>query len=601
MTWKNLRTLLVVSALLLPLTACERADEPSGPVGAGDHSAHGGSPRAAGDDVDEKTDVKPRQGEVGLESREYPSEVLTPLRQALEAYEEIRDALANDAMDGVTARAERLTGALELARAMTDDARLDGFLVEATGAGRALTEASEISRARLAFGELSRFLIPVVGADARLASGRTVYSCPMTTDAFNRWIGDEGSVENPFQGREMLSCGDVSGWTVPGAASLEEVETHAEVVHGEGEVAHYTCAMHPSVKSSVPGICPICSMELTPVTHEEIESGVIFVDSARRQTIGVKTALVEVRPMTLSVRAVGKVVVDETRRAQVSVKYEGWIGELHVDEPGQRVKKGQTLFTLYSPDLYAAQEEYLAAVESQRRARDTGAPDRADYLVEAARKRLELWDLEPWQIDRLAESGQSMKHLPIVSPVSGHVVEKNVVQGAAVRPGQTLFEIAGLDRIWVEAELYESELPLVEEGQPVTVTLPYLPGRELSGTVAFVYPYLDGSTRTGRVRIELANPGLELKPDMYASVELTRDLGEALVIPESAVIYAGPRRVVFLDLGEGRLRPQQVVVGPKSGDVYPVLEGLQAGDRVVTSGNFLVAAESRLKSALEQW
>lgn len=589
-----IRTTWLIPVLLAFLVACNPADEPSGPVGAGDHSAHGGGgsgPPPARDSARED----------GLESREYPPEVLEPLRQVLGAYEEIQDLLANDTLDGVTVRAERLAGALELARAMTEDERLGEYLTEAGGAGRALTDVSEIERARDAFGELSRFLIPVIGADERLTSGRTVYSCPMTEDAFNRWIGGDGPMENPYRGREMLTCGSEVDWTVPAASSLEEVETHTEVVHAEGDVAHYTCAMHPSVKSAEPGICPICSMELTPVTYEEIESGVMFVDSARRQTLGVKTAPVERRSMTLDVRAVGRIVVDETRRARVTVKYEGWIEDLRVDEPGQRVRKGQTLFTLYSPDLYAAQEEYLAALDSQRRARDTGAPDRADYLVEAARKRLELWDLEPWQIERLAESGQPMKNLPIVSPVSGHVVEKNVVRGAAVRPGETLFEIAGLDRIWVEAELYESELPLVEEGQPVTVTLPYLPGRKLSGEVSFVYPYLDGETRTGRVRVELPNPGLELKPDMYATVELTRDLGEALVVPESAVVYAGPRRIVFLDLGEGRLRPQEVEVGPKSGDVYPVLEGLQAGDRVVTSGNFLIAAESRLKSALEQW
>jgi len=181
------------------------------------------------------------------------------------------------------------------------------------------------------------------------------------------------------------------------------------------------------------------------------------------------------------------------------------------------------------------------------------------------------------------------------------VVEKNVVEGASVQPGMTLFRIAGLDRVWVEAEVYESELPLVEVGQEAVVTFPYLPGVERRGTVAFLYPYLDPATRTGRVRVELPNPDGALKPDMFAHVTLVRDLGEKLVVPEQAVLYAGPRSFVFVDLGEGRLKPQQVQTGRKDDGWLEILSGLEEGDVIVTSGNFLIAAESRLKSAIEQW
>jgi membrane fusion protein, copper/silver efflux system len=598
-TTRDASLTLVLLAALLPMAVLAGAcgGEGSGPaVQPADHGAHGST-----------LPVEPPGAADGLrlDPRSYPPEVLEPLRTALAAYESARDLLASDQTAGLAPRAARLATALEQAGAAVDEAELSAVLQEATGAAHGLVEAvagGELEPIRRAFGEVSRFLIPLVGADERLTEGRTVYACPMTEDGFDRWIGGDESLENPFMGRDMLTCGSQVPWSSPPASSVEEVETHAEHAHGADDgIAHYTCAMHPSVKSPAPGICPICSMELTPVTRAELASGVLLVDEGRRQAIGVKTAAVETRPVSVDVTAVGRVVVDETRRAEVTVKYRGWIQDLRVNEPGQRVQRGQTLFTLYSPDLYAAQEELLAAVASRERARGTSAPGRADYLVEAATRRLELWDLAPWQIDRLLASGKAEKYLPIVSPVSGHVVVKNVVAGAAVEPGETLFEIAGLDRVWVEAELYENELALVREGDPVTVTLPYLPGRRIPGKVAFIYPYLDGASRTGRVRVELANPGLELKPDMYASVEMTRDLGRTLVVPASAVIYAGPRRLVFVDLGGGRLRPQEVEVGPKMGDVYPVLAGLSPGDRVVTSGNFLIAAESRLKSALEVW
>jgi Cu(I)/Ag(I) efflux system membrane fusion protein len=268
---------------------------------------------------------------------------------------------------------------------------------------------------------------------------------------------------------------------------------------------------------------------------------------------------------------------------------------------GQRVRKGEILFTLYSPELYSAQEEYLAALGSQSAAAGTSAPARADYLVGAARERLRLWDLRDWQIDQLAERGSPLEHIPVVSPVGGVVIEKMVVEGGAVEPGMKLYRIAGLETVWVEAEVYESELSLVSVGQEAEVILPYLTDKRFHGKVSFVYPYLGDQTRTGRVRIELSNPNLELRPDMYADVELSIDRGDRLVVPVEAVLHAGPRRLVFLDLGKGRLKPQEVEIGVKSGDEYEVLGGLEEGDVVVASGNFLIAAESRLKSAVEQW
>jgi Cu(I)/Ag(I) efflux system membrane fusion protein len=382
-------------------------------------------------------------------------------------------------------------------------------------------------------------------------------------------------------------------------------------VHGRGasspataasaEIAYYTCPMHPSVRSADPGACPICGMKLQPVTRGEAETGVILIDQKRRQTIGVTTATAQVHDLVQSIRAVGKVVFDETRLSDVALKIGGWVGELHVDTLGQRVRQGEPLFTLYSPQLYAAQEELRTAVQSQKAARQSGPPGRVDYLVEAARQRLRLWDLQPTQIDQIVRAGKAMQYLPILSPANGYVIEKNIVAGASVEPGARLYRIADLEKVWIEAEIYESDLPLVNVGDAVRISLPYQPGWESAGRVSLVYPYLDDTTRTGKARIELVNAELTLKPDMYANVELSEPLGPRLAVPDNAVLYAGDRSFVFVDLGEGRLEPRAVKVGRSAGALVEILEGLDAGEVIVTSGNFLVAAESRLKVDMEHW
>lgn len=396
-------------------------------------------------------------------------------------------------------------------------------------------------------------------------------------------------------------CRAAPGEASPDPAGQGPVREGAASAGGAAEIAHYTCSMHPSVRNVEPGSCPICSMALVPVSRREIASGEIVLDGGRRQQIGVTTARAELRPLTVPVRAVGQVTYDQTRLTEVTLKVGGWIGELYADRLGQPVRQGEPLFTLYSPELFEAQREYLAAFASQRMARMVGSSASRDYLVEARRQRLRLWDLGPDQIKRLEASRAPLELLPILSPASGHVIEKNVIAGAAVEPGMALLRIAGLDRVWVEAEVYESELALLAAGNPATVTLPYLPGRSFRGRIAFVYPWLDAATRTGRVRIELGNPGLVLKPEMYAEVLFERALGKRLAVPEEAILYAGDRRYVFLDLGAGRLRPQAVTLGLWAGEWVEILDGLAPGDLVVTSGNFLIAAEARLKLALDHW
>jgi Cu(I)/Ag(I) efflux system membrane fusion protein len=361
-----------------------------------------------------------------------------------------------------------------------------------------------------------------------------------------------------------------------------------------GEVAYYTCAMHPQVHLDHPGHCPICSMPLVAVLRADQAAGLIRVDPARRDALGIRTTAAVRAPLALTIRAAGRVVVDETRLHDVTLKVSGYVSQLQLNATGQRVAKGDPLFALYSPELYAAEQDYLIA----RRSRDA---THGDALIQAAETRLRLWGLTDEQLRAIAESGQPIERVPFRSPAAGFVIEKSVVEGDAVAAGQRLFRIADLDPIWVEADLHEADLGRIARGAAAVVTLPALPGRRFDGTVAFVYPYLDPMARTGKVRVALGNPQRALKPDMFATVSFELALGDRLQIPSSAVIYTGPRRLVFVDLGDGRLRPQDVTIGARAGDTVEIVAGLAAGDRVVSAGGFLVAAESRIRSAGAFW
>lgn len=368
-----------------------------------------------------------------------------------------------------------------------------------------------------------------------------------------------------------------------------------------GDVAYYTCSMHPSVHSHEPGKCPICSMNLTPVTREEEQAGVIHIDEGRRRVLGIRTSKVTQAPLDLAITAKGRVAVDETRLHDITLKIGGYVSDLRVNATGQPVARGDTLFALYSPELYAAEQEYLIARQNQDAMHVAGEATHTERLVRAAETKLRLWGIGDDQLAALVKRGEPIERVPFTSPASGVVVEKNVVDGAAVTMGQRLFRIADLRDVWVEADVYESDLPRITKNMPASITLDYLPGKTFDGKVAFIYPYLDPASRTGRVRIALPNHGLELKPDMYATVTFKLALGPRLVVPISAVVYTGPRRLVFVDLGNGALRPQQVSIGARSGDVVEITSGLKEGDAVVSSGNFLVAAESRVRSAGAFW
>lgn len=389
--------------------------------------------------------------------------------------------------------------------------------------------------------------------------------------------------------------------TTPSASRVALDPAASSDPHG---IAHYTCSMHPSVKQQAPGKCPICGMDLVPVTKAQQEEGVVLIDDARRQLIGVRTEPVIEGPMRRAFRAVGHVTYDESAMTDVTLKVGGFITKLFVNETGRHVNKGQLLFSLYSPDLYSAEQDFLLANQGAAMAGSAasgGGPTRLEMLGKASRQRLHLLGVSDAQIDDVAKKGVPSESISIPSPASGFVIEKDVVEGAAVQAGMRLYRIAALNEVWVEAEVYEADLPLVRVGQAASVTLDYLPGRSYEAKVSYIYPYLNAEARTGRVRVELANKRLELRPGMYASVNLFSELGPALQVPAPAVVYTGPRRLVFVDLGEGRFRPQEVRLGAEADGRYEVISGLSAGDRVATSGVFLIAAEARISTAAKYW
>jgi membrane fusion protein, copper/silver efflux system len=429
----------------------------------------------------------------------------------------------------------------------------------------------------------------------------------------------------------------------------------------EGNKTLYTCGMHPQVVQDKPGNCPICGMKLTairkptasakssaatapgerkikyykssmtpgeisptprkdnmgmdmvPVYEDEAaaaESQTIAVDPATTQTMGIRTATVTRGPLRRTIRTVGAIDYNETALVDVTTKFKGWIEKLYVDATGQQVHRGDPLFEIYSPELYSAQREYLLAIEER------GASERESVgastlhapaaprstIATSAITKLKFFDISDEQIAELQRTGQPSKTLRILAPIDGFVMDKMVVQGQMVDPGMKMYRLADLGLVWVQAQIYEQDLDYIKLGQEVTVTLSYLSDREFRGRVTYIYPNVDEKTRTARVRMEFHNPGYFLKPGMFVTVQVVSELEPSvLLVPDMAILRSGEKNTVFVALEEGKFEPRTITLGPQAeNDMYQVLSGLKEGERIVTSGQFMLDSESQLREAIQK-
>ena len=405
-------------------------------------------------------------------------------------------------------------------------------------------------------------------------------------------------------------------------------------------VDYYTCTMHPSVHSKDPGKCPICSMDLVPVMKkesgeatpqpqgEEIKGGEkkapssemqgmpgmpgmkegemkggekpseFVVPVERQQQIGVRYAKVERKPLRHTIRAVGLIVPDKTRNWQFVSRVDGYVQKLDVTGPGELVDKNAPLLSIYSPDLLTSEREFVELLRMRDQAKSKDARETPQRLIESAKRRLQLWNVTEQQIADLEKTRKASDTLTLLSPFRGVVQSVPLEQGKNVKVGDLLVEVADLSVVWVWAEFYENELPMLQVGQNIEVSTKSYPGEKFKGTISVINPFLDEAKRTAKVRIDIPNPDFKLRPGMYVNAELGMDMGEALTVPVSAVMPTGTRNVVFVDKGGGKLAPRIVELGSKYGDIYQVKSGLQGDERVVASANFLIDAESKVQGAL---
>jgi Cu(I)/Ag(I) efflux system membrane fusion protein len=361
------------------------------------------------------------------------------------------------------------------------------------------------------------------------------------------------------------------------------------------QAAKFHCPMHPAVVSDKAGDCPICGMKLVPMEVTTVPSGsnspsglaAVSITPAARERMGLRLGTVEKRTLAREIRTSARIVADETRLHHVTVKIDGYVEKLFTATVGQYVKQGEPLLTIYSPALVSAQQEYLNVLNGNA------------GLAAAASKRLSLWDITDEQIERLAKTRQPERTVTLFAPATGWIIERDISAGHRVMAGEQLMVLADLSNVWADSDIYQSDLPHVKLGMPVELDVSAVPDMTFTGKVSFIAPALDAGTRTVKVRMEVPNAALLLKPEMYAVARLAFDLGERLAIPETAVMRTGVRSYAFRDAGEGRLEPTEIKLGTRTDGWFELTDGLKEGDKVVTSANFLVDSESSMKAAIE--
>ena len=432
---------------------------------------------------------------------------------------------------------------------------------------------------------------------------------------------------------------DVAGVVAPSSAVAAEVAAQK-----------YTCGMHPMIITDEPGLCPICNMELTPlkaggsdpdkpvgerkikywvapmdptfirdepgkspmgmdlvpVYEDQAATGsIISVDPVTSQNMGVRMALVTRKDLSRTIRTVGLIGYEEPKQFSINSKIDGWVERLHVNETGQVVKKGAPLLEIYSPALVSAQEEFLLARNNNITLAESPFPaiaDGAKRLQDASRRRLKLWDISDRQIARLEKTGEVMNSLTLYAPYEGIVTMKMVREGQFIKGGMELLTISDISKVWVYADIYEYEMPWVKVGQKARIILPYVGSEPIESTVSYIYPFVEPKTRTVKARFDIDNPDFVLKPDMYVNVRLESEpVADALTIPVEAVLHSGEKQTVFVALGDGKFEPRQVKTGMQNddGDIE-IVQGLLEGEHVVTSAQFMLDSESKLREAIQK-
>ena len=355
---------------------------------------------------------------------------------------------------------------------------------------------------------------------------------------------------------------------------------------------------HQHPPAAEPGRPPAASQAARPAPAPP-PAPTVEIPTDKQKLIGLKTAVVGLQSLSKTIRTVGRIEFDERKQAFINAKVEGWIEKLYINASGVAVQQGQPVAEIYSPELLATQQEFLNVLRWKKSLKEEGfgallAQD-AEAILGASRQRLRLWDISEAQIRQIEETGRPIRALTLYSPVSGQVMQKMAVQGMKIMPGEKLFEVVDLSSVWVAADIYESELPLIKVGDRAQIRLSYFPGQEFSAVIDFIYPTLSAESRTAKARFTLPNPQGKLKPQMFGQVELKINLGRRLAVPGEAVIDTGPRQIVYVDKGEGNFEPREVTTGLRAEKWVEILKGLKPGEKVAASANFLIDSEAKLK------
>ena len=502
---------------------------------------------------------------------------------------------ARAALDASASLSEALTaGDLEAAKTAGRDLRLalpalplpEAALAAADAALADLNATDSLAEARRIGAGVNRATLVPTAALAGGADGLHLFSCPMVEGGAAPWAQRSATLTNPYLTESMPRCGSALPWPAPVTPASAASDAHPE------GVAFHTCPMHPSVRQPGPGTCPLCGMDLLPVTVEELEAGQITVDAARRQRMGLRTATLQPEPMVETLRLLGQARWDEGAEAALVSRVEGYVSRSRVDAVGATLERGAVALELYSPELVAVQEELLLFSQTE------GA---GGARARAARDRLLRFGLAGADVDAIVAAGVARPSVPLRAPVSGVVVEKSFYEGTSVMPGQSLLRLARPDPIWVELRVYESDVEALAVGQRVSLRRSGASEVSWTADITQINPWVDPVTRTAAARLVIDNPDGALLNGalLEATVEIPRGMG--LLAPVEAVMVLGQKRLVFVDLGEGRLSPREVVVGRQLGERVELRSGISAGEPIVVSGNFLIAAESRLRSAAALW